>query len=331
MLKSAVITGITGQDGSYLTELLLEHDYQVHGVVRRVSNTMRTRLDHLIQDAKIYGKRLFLHCADLDDITTVRRLLINLRPDEVYHLAGQSHVGISFDIPEATCEVTAMGTLRLLEVLRDCEPIPKLLHVSSSEIFGAPEQSPQNETTPMHPITPYGVAKAFATNMVRVYRESFGFFACNAICFNHESPRRGQSFVTRKITRAAARIKLGMQAELSLGNLDAERDWGYAPDFAHGFWRMLQMDHPMDLVLATGRKRRVKDWLDVAFGHLGLDWRSCVTQDPRFLRKADPSLLVGDASKAAEVIDWKASTEFEDMVVAMVDAEMKAEANEVVR
>ena len=213
----ALITGITGQDGSYLTELLLQKDYTVHGIVRRSSTTARTRLDGLFHDPEIYNKRLFLHYADLDDTTTIRRILTKTQPDELYHLAGQSHVGASFDIPETTCQFTAMGTLKLLEIVRDLEKKPRMLHISSSEIFGRPQTSPQHETTSMRPVTPYGVAKAFATQMITLYRESFGIFACNAICFNHESERRGESFVTRKITRAAAAISLGLQDKLSLG------------------------------------------------------------------------------------------------------------------
>ncbi|MEZ6138599.1 MAG: GDP-mannose 4,6-dehydratase [Pirellulaceae bacterium] len=321
-MKNALISGVTGQDGSYLAELLLSKGYAVHGLVRRSSNTIRLRLDHLTRDESVYGERLFLHYADLDDVTTIRRLVMKIKPDEVYHLAGQSHVGASFEIPESTCEFTAMGTLRLLEILRDCDPLPKLLHVSSSEIFGTPEESPQTERTPLRPVTPYGVAKAFATDMVRVYRESFGLFACNAICYNHESPRRGESFVTRKITCSAARIKLGLEHELLLGNLDAQRDWGFAPDCVDAFWRMLQAEEACDLVLATGVLHTVRDWLDVAFGALQLDWRQYVKLDERFLRKADPSRLVGDSSLARQKLDWMPSVSFEEMVVAMVTAEM---------
>lgn len=323
-MKTALVTGATGQDGSYLSELLLAKDYTVHGLVRRSSNTVRLRLEHLTGDASIYGKRLFLHYADLDDVTTIRRLLLKLKPDEVYHLAGQSHVGASFEIPESTCEFTAMGTLRLLEILRDLEPVPRLLHVSSSEIFGHPDVSPQDEQTPMRPVTPYGVAKAFATDMVRVYRESFGFFACNAICYNHESPRRGESFVTRKITRSAVRIQRGLQHELLLGNLDATRDWGYAPNYVEAFWRMLQAEEASDLVLATGQPHSVKDWLQVAFDAVGLDWQNYVKLDPRFLRKADPSRLLGNPSRARERIGWAPTVSFEEMVRGMVAAEQES-------
>jgi GDPmannose 4,6-dehydratase len=320
-LKVAFVTGITGQDGSYLTEHLLGLGYTVHGIVRRSSHTARLRLDHLTVDERLYNQRLFLHYAELDDATTIRRLLHQTQPAEVYHLAGQTYVGASFDIPESTCEVIAMGTLRLLEILRDCEPRPKFLHVSSSEIFGAPAESPQDESTRLAPITPYGVAKAFATQMVRVYRESFGFFACNAICYNHESPRRGESFVTRKITRAAARIEAGLQSSLALGNIEGQRDWGYAPDYVAGFHALLQSPTPHDVVLATGQLRSVRDWLEVAFTHVGLDWRQYVRTESRLLRKADPVRLVGNPALARETLGWSPRTSFDEMVRVMVDAD----------
>ncbi len=321
--KKALITGVTGQDGSYLSELLLAKGYEVHGIVRRSSSTVRLRLDHLTGDSELYNQRLFLHYADLDDVTTIRRLLTKLHPHEIYHLAGQSHVGASFEIPESTCEFTAMGTLRLLEIVRDLDPLPKFLHAGSSEMFGHPDEQPQNERTPLCPITPYGVAKTFATNMVRVYRESFGLFACNAICFNHESPRRGESFVTRKITRAAARIKLGLQPNVTLGNVDGQRDWGCAIDYVDAFHRMLQMPQPRDLVLATGKLHRVSDWLEIAFAHVGLDYRQYLETDPRFLRKADPTRLVGDPSQASQSIDWRPTTSFEEMVGSMVEHDLR--------
>lgn len=291
-MKTALITGITGQDGSYLAELLLGLDYIVHGVVRRSSSAGSPRLDHMTFDRAVYNKQLFLHSADLDDTTTIRRLIAKANPTEVYHLAGQSHVGASFEIPESTCEFTAMGTLRLLEIIRDCNPAPKFVHMSSSEIFGEVKSQPQDEQTPMRPMTPYGVAKAFATQMVRVYRESFKMFACNAICYNHESPRRGEAFVTRKITRAAARIKAGDQRELLLGNIDGQRDWGFAPDYMRGLHAMLQCPKPRDFVFATGKLHRVSDWLDISFSHLGLDWHEYVKFDPIFSRSADPVSLV---------------------------------------
>ncbi len=327
-MPSALITGITGQDGSYLAELLLSKGYQVHGIVRRSSNTVRQRLDHLTADAEIYDKRLFLHYAELDDITTVRRLLTKVRPDEVYHLAGQTHVGASFEIPESTCDFTAMGTLRLLEILRDIEPRPKVLHASSSEIFGRPLAAPQSEATPINPVTPYGVAKAFATQMVRVYREAFDFFACNAICYNHESPRRGESFVTRKITRSVAKIKLGLQDRLLLGNVDARRDWGFAGDYVDAMWRMLQHDSADDFVIATGQDHSVKEFLEIAFDEVGLDWNDYVGIDPRYFRPTDVDLLVGDSSHARDCLGWKPQTDFPALVRMMVRSDLAAIAKE---
>ncbi len=321
-LKRALITGITGQDGSYLTDFLLRKEYEVHGIVRRSSSMARSRIDQLTGNSEIYQKRLHLHYADLDDSTTIRRLLVKIKPQEVYHLAGQSHVAVSFEVPESTCQFTAMGTLKLLEILRDCDPAPRFLHTGSSEVFGQPESGPQNESTPFRPVTPYGVAKAFATEMVRVYRESFGLYACNAICFNHESPRRGESFVSRKITRSAARIKFGIDKKLTMGSVDAQRDWGYAPDFVEAFWRMLQQEQPRDLVLSTGKLHQVKDWLDIAFRHVGLDWKDYVEFDPRFTRKADPQSLVGDSTLAREKIGWEPRVSFSELVEQMVDAEL---------
>lgn len=322
-MSVAVITGITGQDGSYLAEHLLALGYTVHGFVRRTSHTVRQRIDHLTSDTIIYGRRLFLHYADLEDSTTIRRHLYRIRPDEFYHLAGQTHVGASFEIPESTCQFAAMGTLRLLELLRDCEPVPKFLHVSSSEIFGNPTDSPQNENTPFRPISPYGAAKAFATDMVRIYRDSFGLFACNAICYNHESPRRGESFVTRKITRAAARISRGQQSELVLGNLSGRRDWGFAPDYVTAFRQMLKNQVANDFVLSTGVMHQVRDWLDIAFEAVGLDWTKYVKQDERFQRRSDSQNLVGDSSFAQTVLGWSPQTSFSDMVHAMVAADLE--------
>lgn len=319
----ALITGITGQDGSYLTELLLEKGYQVHGLVRRQSSTVRRRLDHLYADPSIYGQRLHLHYADLDDATTIRRILSSVEPDEIYHLAGQSHVGTSFEIPESTCESTAMGTLRLLEILRDLPRRPRLLQASSSEIFGRPAQSPQNEHTPQCPVTPYGVAKAFATSMVGVYRDSFGFFACNAICYNHESPRRGESFVTRKISRGVAAIHRGEIDFIKLGNLDIQRDWGYAPEYVEGMWRMLQHDTPSDFVLATGRSHSLEAFLKAAFDVVGRDYREHVRTDPRFVRPAEVFRLVGDPSKANKELDWRAKTQLPELARIMVEHDLR--------
>ncbi|TWT76554.1 GDP-mannose 4,6-dehydratase [Planctomycetes bacterium CA13] len=322
-MTSALITGITGQDGSYLTELLLEKGCTVHGLVRRTSITQRTRLDHLFHNPAIYNKQLFLHYADLDDTTTIRRVFLSALPDEVYHLAGQSHVGASFEIPETTCQFTAMGTLKLLEILRDLEKRPRLLHISSSEVFGRPDQSPQDELTPMRPVTPYGIAKTFATQMVSLYRESFGLFACNAICYNHESPRRGESFVTRKITRAVAAISLGIEDHLTLGSLDAERDWGYAPDYVEGMWRMLQHDTADDFVLATGTINRVEDFLYAAFSSMDLDWRDYVRQDQAFVRPSEVQRLVGNPAKAQRVLGWQARTTLPELARRMVDHDVK--------
>lgn len=321
-MKVALITGITGQDGSYLAELLLAKGYQVHGLVRRSSNTIRKRLDHLTLDKQIYNRDLFLHYADLDDCTTVRRILNKIQPQEIYHLAGQSHVGLSFEIPESTCEFTAMGTLRLLEIIRDLEPRPKLLHASSSEIFGHPQTAPQDEQTPMNPVTPYGVAKAFATQMVRVYRQAHDFFACNAICYNHESPRRGESFVTRKITRAVAKIKLGLQNELVLGNIDSQRDWGYAGDYVDAMWRMLQQPHADDYVLATGHPHSVRNFLDAAFGAVGLSAEHYVKISPQFYRPLEVTSLVGNPAKANKVLAWQATTSFATLVELMVQHDL---------
>lgn len=317
----AAITGITGQDGSYLCELLLQKGYTVHGLVRRSSSTRRTRLDSLFYNDDIYNKRLFLHYADLSDATAIRRILIKTEPDELYHLAGQSHVGVSFEIPESTSQFTAMGTLSLLEIVRDLSKRPKFLHISSSEIFGKPEQSPQDEWTPMRPVTPYGVAKAFATQMVQVYRDSFQIFACNAICYNHESPRRGESFVTRKITRAAAAISQGRQKVLKLGSLEGTRDWGYAPEYVDAMWRMLQHSDPADYVLATGMSYSVRDFLAAAFDHIGLDYRNHVEHDIRMERPSDVARLVGNASKIKAELGWQATTLAPEIAKIMVDAE----------
>ena len=319
---TALITGITGQDGSYLTELLLEKGYVVHGIVRRSSITARGRLDQLFHRNDVYNKSLFLHYADLDDTTTIRRILMRCKPDELYHLAGQSHVGASFDIPETTCQFTAMGTLKMLEIVRDLEKPPRFLHISSSEIFGKPSVAPQNENTPMRPVTPYGIAKAFATQMVTLYRESFDLFACNAICYNHESPRRGESFVTRKITRAAAAISLGLQEKLSLGSLDSQRDWGFAPDYVLAMWKMLQQPTADDFVISTGTTNSVADFLDAAFESVNLKWRDYVVQDPRYLRPSEGSRLVGDSSKAAAVLGWKSNTALPELAQIMVQADL---------
>jgi GDPmannose 4,6-dehydratase len=323
-MPKALITGITGQDGSYLTELLLEKGYEVHGIVRRTSTLGRSRLDVLYQDPEIYNKRLFLHYGELTDQTTMRRIILKAAPDEIYHLAGQSHVGLSFEIPESTCEMTAMGTLRLLEIVRDMPKPPKFFHASSSEIFGTPSSSPQNLDTPTKPANPYGCAKVFATQIVQVYRRSFGLFACNGILYNHESPRRGENFVTRKICRAAAAIKLGKQRELFLGDTSAKRDWGHAKDYVRGMWMVLQHNTPEDFIFATGKLHSVQDVVELAFASVDLDWKSHVKRDERLIRPTEPTCLVGDPSKANTVLGWQREYRFADMIREMTLAEFEA-------
>lgn len=323
-MPRAIITGITGQDGSYLTELLLEKGYEVHGVVRRSSNLSRSRLDHIYHDPAVYGHRVFLHYADLDDPTTLRRVLVKVAPDEVYHLAGQSHVGLSFEIPESTCEMTAMGTLRLLEIIRDLPNRPRLFHASSSEVFGRPDTAPQDETTTFAPVNPYGCAKVFATQMVKVYRQSFHLFACNGILYNHESPRRGENFVTRKICRSAAAIKLGLEKELLLGDRAMQRDWGHSRDYVRGMWLMLQQPTPDDFVLATGVAHSVQDVVETAFAFVGLDWRQFVKEDARFMRPAEPANLLGNAAKARTQLGWVPEITFAQLIHEMTAAELAA-------
>lgn len=295
----------------------------MHGLVRRSSTLERSRLQHLYTDSDVQGKRLLLHYADLDDPTTIRRIITRVQPDEVYHLAGQSHVGLSFEIPESTCDVTAIGTLRIMEILRDQPRPPKFLHASSREIFGTPSVSPQDETTPVDPNSPYGCAKAFATQMTKIYRQSHGLFFCNAICYNHESPRRGENFVTRKVTLAAARIKAGLQKSVSLGDLDAARDWGYAKDFVNAMWLMLQQPQPDDYVLATGESHTIRELLEVAFSHVGLHWQDHVQVDNRFKRPADACQLLGNPNKAFNQLGWRPSVTFEQLVRLMVDDDLK--------
>jgi GDPmannose 4,6-dehydratase len=327
-MPRAIITGITGQDGSYLTELLLDKGYEVHGIVRRTSSLDRSRLDHLYSDPNIYGKRLFLHYAELNDGTTLRRILGKTNPDEIYHLAGQSHVGLSFEIAESTCEMTAMGTLRLLEMIRDLPSPPRFFHAASSEIFGEPKESPQDEETPFAPVNPYGAAKAFSTNMVSIYRRTFKLFACNGILFNHESPRRGENFVTRKICRAAAAIKLGRQNELLLGDTSAKRDWGDARDYVRGMWLALHHEKPDDFIFATGKLHSVQDVVENAFETAGLDWKKYVKQDARFLRHSEPSRLMGNPAKAKRILGWEAKNSFENLIAEMTRAEIQSLASE---
>lgn len=320
----ALITGITGQDGSYLAELLLEKGYEVHGIVRRSSTLERSRLNDLYENDSVYAKRLFLHYADLTDTTTLRRIITKVQPKEFYHLAAQSHVGLSFEIPESTCDLTAIGTLRLLEILRDLPEPPRFVHASSREIFGTPTVSPQDESTPINPNSPYGCAKAFATQITKIYRESHGLFFCNAICYNHESPRRGENFVTRKVTLAAARIKAGLQKDVSLGDLDSARDWGYAKDYVNAMWLMLQQSRADDYVLATGESRTIRDLLETAFHHVGLNWQDYVKVDDRFKRPADAADLLGNPAKARTQLGWTRSMTFEQLIQHMVDEDVKS-------
>lgn len=324
--KRALLTGITGQDGSYLAELLLEKGYAVHGVVRRTSNLQRSRIEHLRADESLYGSRLFLHYGDLSDGTTLRRIFAQVRPDEVYHLAGQSHVGLSFEIPESTSEEVAMATLRLLEISRDQAHPVRFYHASSSEIFGSAEESPQTEETPLRPASPYGCAKAFATQLARVYRQSYGLFVCNGILYNHESPRRGENFVTQKIARAVARISRGEESELVLGNTSARRDWGHARDYVEAMWLMLQHPEPDDYVVATGQTHTVQELIEAAFAVVGLPWEKYVKHDPALERPNEPVRLVGSREKIERTLGWKPRTAFRDLVREMVEAELAARA-----
>lgn len=308
-------------------EFLLARDYVVHGLVRRASMFNRSRIEHLRQDPALHGKRFFLHYSDLHDPTSLRRILRQVQPSELYLLAGQSHVGLSFEIPELTCQEVANATLSLLEIVRDQDHPPRVYHAASSEIFGAPDEAPQTELTPMRPRSPYGCAKAFATQLCQVYREAYGLFVCNGIAYNHESPRRGENFVTRKITRAAARIKLGQQHELVLGNLHATRDWGYAPEYVDAMWRMLQQPQADDYVLATGEPHSIRDFLDAAFLPLGLDWAAHVKFDERFVRPVEGRQLVGDPAKARRELGWEPVTRLRALASLMVEADLAAAAN----
>jgi GDPmannose 4,6-dehydratase len=323
MSKKALITGITGQDGSYLTELLLGRGYDVYGVIRRASTFNTERIDHIYQDPHESGRRLRLVYGDLNDASSLNKILRDVQPDEIYNLGAQSHVRVSFDIPEYTAEVGALGTLRLLEAIRETGlSKTRFYQASSSELFGKVQEVPQRETTPFYPRSPYGVAKLYAYWVTVNYRESYGLFACNGILFNHESERRGETFVTRKITRAAAAIKLGLRDKLYLGNLDAKRDWGHARDFVEAMWMMLQRDEPDDYVIATGETHSVRDFLDEAFGHLDLDWKRFVEIDPRYYRPAEVDLLIGDASKARRKLGWEPRITFKELVRMMVDADL---------
>lgn len=327
-MKKALITGVTGQDGSYLAELLLSKNYEVHGIIRRASTFNTTRIDHLHRGPAA-SPNFYLHYGDLGDSSNLSTIVGDVRPDEIYNLAAQSHVRVSFDMPEYTADCDGVGTLRLLDAvlrsgLKDC----RFYQASTSEMFGKVHEIPQRETTPFHPRSPYGVAKVYAYWIVRNYRESYNMHASNGILFNHESPRRGENFVTRKVTISLARIKHGLQSSLVMGNLDAKRDWGYAKEYVEAMWQMLQQDEPDDYVVATGETHSVREFIEEAFTYAGLDWKEYVKTDPRYCRPAEVDLLIGDATKAHEKFGWKPKTTFRDLVRLMVDADMELVARE---
>jgi GDPmannose 4,6-dehydratase len=322
-MKRALITGITGQDGSYLADLLLAKGYEVHGIIRRASTFNTARIDHLYQDPHVHGVHLFLHYGDLADSVHLVKLLYNLGPDEIYHLGAQSHVRVSFDIPEYTADVTGVGTIRILEAVREAGVKTRFYQAASSEMFGKVQAVPQTETTPFWPRSPYGVAKLFSYWATVNYRESYSLHASNGILFNHESPRRGETFVTRKISRAVARIKYGLDSTLYLGNLDAQRDWGYAPEYVEGMWLMLQQDKPDDYVLATNETHTVREFVQHAFAHADLDWKEFVKHDDRYERPAEVDLLIGDPAKAKKQLGWEPKVRFQELVKLMVDADLE--------
>ncbi len=323
-MKKALITGITGQDGSYLADLLVSKGYEVHGIIRRASTFNTDRIDHLYQDPHVNGVKLFLHYGDLADSVNLVKLIYQLKPEEIYHLGAQSHVRVSYDIPEYTADVTAVGTIRILEAMRETGVKSRFYQASSSEMFGKVQAVPQTETTPFWPRSPYGVAKVFAYWATVNYRESYNMHATNGILFNHESPRRGETFVTRKITRAVAAIKMGLQKELYLGNLDAKRDWGYAPEYVEAMWLMLQQDNPDDYICATNETHTVREFVELAFARVGLDWKEFVKYDERYERPAEVDLLVGDPAKAKRQLGWEAKVKFGELVQIMVDADLAA-------
>ena len=316
-MKRALITGITGQDGSYLADLLLEKGYEVHGIVRRSSSFNRWRIEHLIQNPSIYGNKLFLYYADLSDDASLRRIFAKTKPNEFYHLAGQSHVGISFEIPEVTTQEIANCTLKLLEICRDQDNHPKVYLACSSEIFGNSSESAQNENSIINPTSPYGVAKAFCLHTGHIYRESYQLFVCNGILYNHESPRRGENFVTQKIVRGAASIAQGKLDTLELGNIDIERDWGYAPDYVLGMWLMLQQENPSDYILATGTTHKLSEFLETAFQYFDLDYQKYIRLNKNFIRPNEPQKLCGDSSKAQKNLNWKPSINFTELIHEM--------------
>jgi GDPmannose 4,6-dehydratase len=328
--RRAFVTGITGQDGSYLAELLLDKGYEVHGLLRRASSFNTGRLDHLYVDPHTAGCRLVLHHGDLCDGSSLSELILRVEPDEIYNLGAQSHVRVSFDQPVYTVDTDAIGTLRVLEaarLLQRYKPV-RLYQASSSEMFGKVVEVPQRESTPFHPRSPYACAKVYSFHQVVNYREAYGMFLCNGILFNHESPRRGETFVTRKITRAATRIREGLQAKLFLGNLDAKRDWGYAKDYVEAMWLMLQQDEPDDYVIATGETHSVREFLELAFRQVGLPWAQFVETDPRYLRPSEVDLLLGDASKAREKLGWQPQTSFPELVRLMVESDWELAGGE---
>jgi GDPmannose 4,6-dehydratase len=322
-MPKALITGITGQDGSYLVDLLLSKGYEAHGLIRRASTFNTGRLEHVYVDPHLPGARMFLHYGDLADSGQLTNLIYNVQPDEIYHLGAQSHVRVSFDTPEYTGDITGLGTTRILEAVRRSGVKARFYQASSSEMFGA-SPPPQNESTPFYPRSPYGAAKVYSFWMAVNYREAYGMFVSNGILFNHESPRRGETFVTRKITRAVARIAAGTQKELFLGNLDARRDWGFALEYVEAMWRILQHDRGDDFVVATGETHSVREFLEEAFSYAGLDWKAHVRIDPRYLRPTEVEVLIGDASKAKRLLGWEPRTSFRDLVRIMVDADMEA-------
>lgn len=330
-MKKALITGITGQDGSYLAELLLSKGYEIHGIIRRSSTFNTERIDHIYQDPHVDTNKMHLHYGDLADGVMLIKLLYEIKPDEIYHLGAQSHVRVSFDIPEYTGDVTGLGTLRILEAIRELhlEEKCRFYQASSSEMFGLVQEVPQTEKTPFHPRSPYGCAKVFAYWLTVNYRESYGLHATNGILFNHESPRRGETFVTRKITRAATRIKMGLQDKLYLGNLDARRDWGYAKEYVEAMWLMLQQDRGDDYVMATNETHSVKEFVIETFDQLGLDWEKYVEYDKRYERPSEVDLLIGDPAKAKKQLGWEPKVRFKELVKIMVDADLKLAKHEL--
>jgi len=320
--KVALITGITGQDGSYLTELLLSKGYTVHGIIRRASTFNTTRIDHLYEDPHVNGVKLFLHYGDMGDSSNLMRVVYDVKPDEVYNLAAQSHVRVSFDSPEFTGDVDALGTMRLLEAIRLAGVKTRFYQASTSELYGKVQEVPQKETTPFYPRSPYAVAKLYGFWAVKNYREAYGMHASNGILFNHESPRRGETFVTRKITRAASRIKLGLQDELYMGNIESLRDWGFAGDYVEGMWRILQQDSPDDYVLATGEMHSVREFLQEAFAYVGLDWEKYTHHDSRYDRPSEVDQLLGDPAKAKRVLGWEPKVTFKGLVKMMMDSDL---------